>query len=259
MSSSIASSDESLVRVLMEVPGDQDPSEATSRRANFGPFAPRSGLRQSLRQAALTARHLLDEENVEVQEGGERGASKEEGDDAQALYLGEPEGEGSSPGEEEEQRAPLPLADWGSCNLKDSDIDKLASEFHIPPPFAIYTPLPSTRPFSPPNNCLDFFWPVEVRSSISHSTFYSDVARLFQVPLNQLSPNSFRILVGFFMIFHFRRFPVTADIFAQCFRLRMAEPGLFLFTSRAGVSFLPAPSAPKNWKRSFFFVWRASP
>ncbi|KAL0454673.1 UNVERIFIED_CONTAM: hypothetical protein Slati_0806500 [Sesamum latifolium] len=71
MSSSIASSDESSVRVLMEVPGDQDPSEATSRRADFGPFAPRSGLKRSLRQAAVTAHHLLDEENVEVQGGRE--------------------------------------------------------------------------------------------------------------------------------------------------------------------------------------------
>ncbi|KAL0416431.1 UNVERIFIED_CONTAM: hypothetical protein Slati_3475000 [Sesamum latifolium] len=72
MSSSVASSDESSVRVLMEDPGDQDPSEATSRRADFGPFTPGSGLRRSLRQAAVTARRLLDEENVEVREG-ERG------------------------------------------------------------------------------------------------------------------------------------------------------------------------------------------
>ncbi|KAL0406069.1 UNVERIFIED_CONTAM: hypothetical protein Slati_3920800 [Sesamum latifolium] len=56
----------------MEVPGDQDPSEATSRRGDFSPFSPRGGLRRSLRQAAVTAHRLLDEENVEVQEG-ERG------------------------------------------------------------------------------------------------------------------------------------------------------------------------------------------
>ncbi|KAL0427704.1 UNVERIFIED_CONTAM: hypothetical protein Slati_2945200 [Sesamum latifolium] len=70
MSSSVASSDESSVHVIMEVPGDQDPLEATFWRADFGPFAPRSGLRRSLRQAAVVARRLLDEENVEVNEGG---------------------------------------------------------------------------------------------------------------------------------------------------------------------------------------------
>ncbi|KAL0404659.1 UNVERIFIED_CONTAM: hypothetical protein Sradi_2106700 [Sesamum radiatum] len=95
----------------MEVPGDQDSSEATSRRVNFGPFAPRSSLRRSLRQVAVAARRLLDEENVEVEEGVERGVSEEWEDGAQAVGLGELEGEGSSPGEEEEQRALRPLAD----------------------------------------------------------------------------------------------------------------------------------------------------
>ncbi|KAL0434613.1 UNVERIFIED_CONTAM: hypothetical protein Sradi_0169200 [Sesamum radiatum] len=74
MSSSVASSDESSVRVLMEVPGDLDPSEATSRHTDFGPFAPCSGFRWSLRQAVMTARRLLDEENVEIP-GKERGMS----------------------------------------------------------------------------------------------------------------------------------------------------------------------------------------
>ncbi|KAL0434708.1 UNVERIFIED_CONTAM: hypothetical protein Sradi_0178700 [Sesamum radiatum] len=81
MGSSIASS-ESSVRFVMEVSGDQDSSEATSRRMDFGPFAPRSGLRQSLRQAAVAARRLLDEENIGFEEGGERGVSKEGEDDA---------------------------------------------------------------------------------------------------------------------------------------------------------------------------------
>ncbi|KAL0400179.1 UNVERIFIED_CONTAM: hypothetical protein Sradi_2361200 [Sesamum radiatum] len=58
----------------MEVPGDEDPSKATSRRVDFGPFAPRSGLRRSLRQTAVTAHRLLDDENVEIPEG-ERGVS----------------------------------------------------------------------------------------------------------------------------------------------------------------------------------------
>ncbi|KAL0405431.1 UNVERIFIED_CONTAM: hypothetical protein Slati_3857000 [Sesamum latifolium] len=73
MSSSVASSDESSVCVIMEVPGDQDPSEATFQHVDFGPFAPRGGLRWSLRQAAMTARRLLDEKNVGVQEEGDRG------------------------------------------------------------------------------------------------------------------------------------------------------------------------------------------
>ncbi|KAL0378473.1 UNVERIFIED_CONTAM: hypothetical protein Sradi_3152800 [Sesamum radiatum] len=65
----------------MEVPGDLDSSEATSLRTNFGPSPPRSGLRRSLRQAAVAARRLLDEKNIEAEEGGERGVSEEGEDD----------------------------------------------------------------------------------------------------------------------------------------------------------------------------------
>ncbi|KAL0455610.1 UNVERIFIED_CONTAM: hypothetical protein Slati_0900200 [Sesamum latifolium] len=67
----MASSDESSVRFVMEIPGDQDPSEATSCLTDLGPPAPRSGLRWSLRQAAVAARRLMDEENIET-EGKER-------------------------------------------------------------------------------------------------------------------------------------------------------------------------------------------
>ncbi|KAL0394595.1 UNVERIFIED_CONTAM: hypothetical protein Slati_4425700, partial [Sesamum latifolium] len=133
-----------LYALSWEIPGDQDTSEATSRRTNLCPSAPRSGLRRSLRQAAIAAHCLLDEENIEVEEEKEGEVPRR--DDDMILGLGEPEGEGSSPGEEEGQRAPRSLTDWGSCNLRDSNVDRLVSDFHIPPPFAIYTPLPLNRP-----------------------------------------------------------------------------------------------------------------
>ncbi|KAL0400080.1 UNVERIFIED_CONTAM: UDP-glucose flavonoid 3-O-glucosyltransferase 6 [Sesamum radiatum] len=187
MGPSVAFSNDSSVRVIMKVPGDQDFLEATSHLADFGPFAPCSGLMRSLGQAAVAAHRLLDEENVGVEEGGERGVFEEGEDGAQVVSLGVPEGEGSSPGEEEEQRAARPLVDWGSCNLKDSDVDKLASEFHIPPPFAIYIPLPLTRPSSPPNNCLGFFL-AQLRSRLRFliPTFYSDVFDRRKVPKRTL-------------------------------------------------------------------------
>ncbi|KAL0448072.1 UNVERIFIED_CONTAM: hypothetical protein Slati_1935100 [Sesamum latifolium] len=96
----------------------------------------------------------MDEEDVVAEEevGGVH-----EGGDVVEVDLGDPEGEGSSLGEEEERRAPRSLVDWGSCNLRDSDVDRLIFDFHIPPPFDIYTPVPSSRPPSPPDNCLSFF------------------------------------------------------------------------------------------------------
>ncbi|KAL0449278.1 UNVERIFIED_CONTAM: hypothetical protein Slati_1484200 [Sesamum latifolium] len=167
MGSSVASSDKSSVCFVMEIPGKQDSSEATSRRTDLGSPAPRSGLRRSLRQAAVVARHILDEENIEVEGGGERDVP--EGDDKLVVGFREPEGEGSSPGEEEEQRAPRPLADWGSCNLKDSDVDKLVSDFHPPTLRYLYSASFKASFFSSKQLSELLCSPAEIRAPIPHS------------------------------------------------------------------------------------------
>ncbi|KAL0405126.1 UNVERIFIED_CONTAM: hypothetical protein Slati_3826500 [Sesamum latifolium] len=82
----------------MEIPGDQDTSEVTSRRTDLGPPAPRSGLRRSLRQPAVAAHRLLDEENIEVEEERERESDVPRGDDDMILGLGESEEKGPPQG-----------------------------------------------------------------------------------------------------------------------------------------------------------------
>ncbi|KAL0455675.1 UNVERIFIED_CONTAM: hypothetical protein Slati_0906700 [Sesamum latifolium] len=49
-----------------ENPPDEDPSEATSKRAGFQSIGPSSGQRRSLRQAVASFRRLIDEEEEEV-------------------------------------------------------------------------------------------------------------------------------------------------------------------------------------------------
>ncbi|KAL0448641.1 UNVERIFIED_CONTAM: hypothetical protein Slati_1420500 [Sesamum latifolium] len=61
-------------------------------------------------------------------------------------------------------------------------------------------------------------------------------------------------MASFFMVFHFNEYPVSAQVFSQCFRLKRAEPGFFLFAPRRGVSFLATLNPPKNWKNGLFFV-----
>ncbi|KAL0455071.1 UNVERIFIED_CONTAM: hypothetical protein Slati_0846300 [Sesamum latifolium] len=203
MASPPASSDESSVRFFKEVPTDQDPSKATSRRMGLDPSIFQSGRRRSLRQASATALCLIDEEDV-MDEGDEVSGEADEihegdkgdegGDEDDEMNLGEDEGEGSSPGEEERE-APRSLVDWGSCNLRSSDVDWLILDFHIPSSFVFYTPVPTSRPLFSLANCLSFFI-AQMRLGLRFPipTFYFDIACFFQVPLNQLVPNSFRVL-----------------------------------------------------------------
>ncbi|KAL0447818.1 UNVERIFIED_CONTAM: hypothetical protein Slati_1909700 [Sesamum latifolium] len=128
-------------------------------------------------------------------------------------------------------------------------------EFFIPDSQVIYTPAPQSSAPSPQTNCLSFFL-AQVRAGLRFfiPSFYQEVAQLFQVPLNQLVPNSFRIMASFYMIFLFNGHPVSAQIFSQYFCLKSASREFFLLTPRPGVSFLPAPSAPKKWKSGYFFI-----
>ncbi|KAL0402103.1 UNVERIFIED_CONTAM: hypothetical protein Slati_4240200 [Sesamum latifolium] len=79
MGSSVASSDESSVRFVIEVPRSQDPLEATFRRTDLGASVHQSGLRWSLWQAAVAARRLMDEKDVVAE--GQRVSDAPEGDD----------------------------------------------------------------------------------------------------------------------------------------------------------------------------------
>ncbi|KAL0439396.1 UNVERIFIED_CONTAM: hypothetical protein Slati_2422600 [Sesamum latifolium] len=142
----------------------------------------------------------------------------------------------------------------GSSILKTTNITQMRREFFIPSSLVIYTPGPDGHAPFPPANCLSFFI-AQVRSGLRFPipSFYSEVAHLFQVPLNQLVPNSFRIMASLFIIFRFNEYPLSAQVFSQYFLLKQADPGFFLFTPRPGVSFLPVPNPPKNWKKGFFF------
>ncbi|KAL0410825.1 UNVERIFIED_CONTAM: hypothetical protein Slati_3672200 [Sesamum latifolium] len=241
----MASLDES-VHFLSENRPDEDPSEATSKRAGSQSVGPSSGRRRSLRQMAASFIHLIDEEEEEETRGNE--------------------GEASSPGGEERVVMDLvatpssSMVDWGSFTLKTSNIDQLRREFYISNSMVIYTLGPDGRAPSPPANCLSFL-AAQLRSGLrfSSSFFYCDVARLFEVPLNQLVPNSFTIMASFFMIFRFKEYPVSAHSFAQCFRLKRAELGFILFIPRPSVSFLPTPSPQKNWRKGIFFVFSSWP
>ncbi|KAL2230572.1 UNVERIFIED_CONTAM: hypothetical protein Sindi_1651600 [Sesamum indicum] len=83
-----------------------------------------------------------------------------------------------------------------------------------------------SRLFFPPPNCLCFF-ATQLRSVLRFLVplFCFKIAHIFQVPLNQLVSNSFKVLVGFFMVLRFYGYPVTAHVFVMCIVLRSWKRG----------------------------------
>ncbi|KAL0411955.1 UNVERIFIED_CONTAM: hypothetical protein Slati_3785200 [Sesamum latifolium] len=240
----MASSDKS-VRYVGESHPDEDPSKATSKRAGSQSVGPSSGRRRSLRRMVASFRHLIDEEEGEV--GGNKGEASSLGEEGRVIT----------------DLVVVPSSftmDWGSSTLQSSHIMQLRREFSIPNSMVTYAPCPDGRAPFPPANSLSFFV-AQLRLGLRFPSpsFYREVAHLFQIPLNQLVSNSFRIMASFFMIFYFNEYPVSAQVISQCFRLKRAKPGFFLFTPRSGVSILPVPNPQKNWKKGFFFVLSSWP
>ncbi|KAL0387622.1 UNVERIFIED_CONTAM: hypothetical protein Sradi_2644000 [Sesamum radiatum] len=237
----------SLLRFVIYQVKARIPVEATLRGLGLNPTAPKSGRTWSLRQAARRLLHeSLGEEENEWEEKYSQDGGVLRTEECNAL-LGTG---GSCPS----------WSDWVPCSLQCDEVNQLVEEFAILLDFTISFPAPDSHPGSPPTNNMSFFFS-QLRAGLRFPlpSSYCEVSRLFRVPLNQLVPNSFRILSAFSMIFQFNGVIPTATIFSQCFQLKRIESGIFHFAPRRGVSFLPIPSPPKRWKGSFFFVFPPRP
>ncbi|KAL2230870.1 UNVERIFIED_CONTAM: hypothetical protein Sindi_1681400 [Sesamum indicum] len=139
------------------------------------------GQRRSIRKATAAIRRLIDEDTEEEERENEGEDSSPEEERVRAPFeetgtpesssvdkaLGSPLGkdEGAvSQMEGEEERVPQSPTDWGSSTLRTTSTDQLLQECYVPSAFIVYYPSP--------------------------------VAHIFQVPLNQLVPNSFKILAS---------------------------------------------------------------
>ncbi|KAL0360885.1 UNVERIFIED_CONTAM: hypothetical protein Sradi_3773000 [Sesamum radiatum] len=90
-------------------------------------------------------------------------------------------------------------------------------------------------------------------------SFFRKVSRNLRVLLNQLVPNSIRLLVAFSLVLRYNNLIPTSELFCQCFQLKRTEPGVFHFVPRRGVSFLPTPSPPSTGKAISFLFCLLSP
>ncbi|KAL0433445.1 UNVERIFIED_CONTAM: hypothetical protein Slati_2678800 [Sesamum latifolium] len=144
---------------------------------------------------------------------------------------------------------------WVVCSLRQSDIYQLVEEFSIPPEFVVFLPPPNSHLNSPHPGYMSFFVSqLRVGLRFPIHSFFREVSRDLQVPLNQLVPNSIRLLAAFSIVLRYNNLIPTSGLFCQCFQLKRTEPGVFHFAPRRGVSFLPTPSPPKYWKGDFFFI-----
>ncbi|KAL0344265.1 UNVERIFIED_CONTAM: hypothetical protein Sangu_1313900 [Sesamum angustifolium] len=242
----MSSIDES-IRYMAENLGE-DSSEATSKRSRSHPPSSVGGRRWSLHQAAccLLDESLMGEDDKEEEDSGERNI------DRSAFYDNFMWEERGLPGT---RRSRPSGSMWVAYCLRQSDIYQLVEEFGILPEFEVSVPPSNSHPSSSPLEYMSFF-ASKLRAGLRFPlpSFLCDISREFQVPLNQLAPNSVRLLVAFFMVLQYNNFIPNFRVFSHCFQLKRIEPGVFHFALGHGMSFLPTPSPPKRWKGDFFFI-----
>ncbi|KAL0309184.1 UNVERIFIED_CONTAM: hypothetical protein Sradi_5860700 [Sesamum radiatum] len=94
---------------------------------------------------------------------------------------------------------------------------------------------------------------LEARLQFPIPSFFFEISTLFEIPLNQLVPKAFSILVGFYILVRNLGENPSAQ-FHSFFMLKKASPGLLYFTSQRDAHFLPSDSSVKEWKSHYFFV-----
>uniref|UniRef100_A0ACD5XXZ6 Uncharacterized protein n=1 Tax=Avena sativa TaxID=4498 RepID=A0ACD5XXZ6_AVESA len=92
--------------------------------------------------------------------------------------------------------------------------------------------------------------------------FFSDALSHFGLALSQLTPNGWRVLLGFVVLCHSVAVPPSVAVFRHFFSLP-SRKGWYGFKCKkgAGVLFtgLTSPKSDKEWKRGFFFLTSPEP
>ncbi|KAK4397336.1 hypothetical protein Sango_1570200 [Sesamum angolense] len=141
-----------------------------------------------------------------------------------------------------------------SC-IKEGDVGVIRARFGIPDDFLIQVPASSKSPYSPLEDFICFYMAqLEARLRFPIPSFFLEISTLFEIPLNQLVPKAFSILVGFYILVRNLGENPSVAQFHSFFMLKKASPSLLYFTSRGDAHFLPSDSSVKEWKSHYFFV-----
>ncbi|KAK6146148.1 hypothetical protein DH2020_020017 [Rehmannia glutinosa] len=138
----------------------------------------------------------------------------------------------------------------------------LCKNISIPPSFKLALPSFYDRPNRPPPGFLAFFsGQIDGGLRFPIHPLMAELSVLYQIPLNQFSPNSFRLMTGFVMVTKFLEIEPTAELFHSLFQIKVSTTrGLFYLSSRGDARFLGKyPTSNKFWKDRYFFLSSPEP
>ncbi|XP_075482799.1 uncharacterized protein LOC142523044 [Primulina tabacum] len=133
---------------------------------------------------------------------------------------------------------------------------KIRTLWHISSSHQIIIPGPKDRPYLAPKGYYTFFqhhFDAGLRFPLCD--FFQELSKYYQVHLGLLTPNAFRLISCFAVLFRALGLPLNCTTFSYFLVLSRSKDGPFYVTSRSSHKlFDGAPSHVKDWKKYFFFV-----
>ncbi|KAI3470755.1 hypothetical protein Pfo_027418 [Paulownia fortunei] len=126
-----------------------------------------------------------------------------------------------------------------ATTLSEISLTNLRENAKIPEEFNVVLPGPRDRPRALPPNYVTFFVDqLEAGLRFPIPDLFFRISKSFSIPLMQLVPNSFRLMVGFWMVVSYFGYEPTHKLWRAFFHAKTTSPGLFYFTSQGAAKFL---------------------
>ncbi|XP_073298252.1 uncharacterized protein [Primulina huaijiensis] len=143
-----------------------------------------------------------------------------------------------------------------SSHIPPGSESKLNSLWHIPSSHQIIIPSPEDRPYLAPKGYYIFFqhhFDAGLRFPLCD--FFQELSKYYQVHLGLLTPNAFRLISCFAVLFRALDLPLSCTTSSYLLVLSRSKEGPFYVTSRSSHKiFEGAPSHVKDWKKYFFYI-----
>lgn len=157
---------------------------------------------------------------------------------------------------EEPFRASDPWFDLYPSWLTEEDEPRIRAFSGAPSDYTFIFPLSEDRAHAPPPGYYTFYLDqLEGGLRFPLPLFFQQLSQFYQIHLGQFTPNAFRTLCNFVVLFKALGYEVDPLTFSHFYLPKRSEEGPFYFSARPNCQFFEgAPSSNKNWKHNFFFV-----
>ncbi|XP_012858133.1 PREDICTED: uncharacterized protein LOC105977379 [Erythranthe guttata] len=144
---------------------------------------------------------------------------------------------------------------WGPSTLSEVDLANLVRDIGLPTDVELILPSRDDRPLNPPLGFSTWFSEqFYFGLSFPISPWFSEIAQLCNVSLNQFHPHAIIIMTGFRMLCAWSGVIPTPARFRSIMVLKNSSPFHISISARPGFKILMPPNKTDGWQGHYFFA-----